>query len=313
MATGIVTHPIYLEHKTGHAHPERPARITAVLEELDRTGVRSRLVEIEPQRSDREALAAVHSDEYLCHAREDIESGARQLRTGDTSVCRASWQVAEMAVGGLLSAVDAVVDGNVANAFCATRPPGHHATANQGMGFCVFSNVAVAARYAQRKYGVGKILIADWDVHHGNGTQEIFYDDDSVFFFSTHQSPWYPGTGAKDETGSGKGLGMTRNVPLMAGAGRDEIMAAFSDFLLPACEAFRPEMVFVSAGFDSRRNDPLGGFTLEDADFYELTRLLMEVADEYANGRLVSALEGGYSLEGVAKASCAHVEALLSG
>ena len=311
MATGFITHPIYLEHKTGHAHPERPARIEAILSELEQQGLLSRMVEITPRSVDESSLLAVHTADYLQTAQTDIESGARQLSTGDTSVCPASWDVAKMAAGGLVAAVDAVVGGQVTNAFCAARPPGHHATIQKGMGFCVFSNVAVAARHAQQAHGIGKILIVDWDVHHGNGTQDVFYDDDSVFFFSTHQSPWYPGTGDADETGVGEGLGATKNVPLAAGAGRAEIFNAISDKLIPACEKFRPELIFLSAGFDSRRNDPLGGFLLDDQDFADLTRLMSEIADQFANGRVVSALEGGYSLEGVAKASCAHVAALL--
>ena len=313
MTTGLVSHPIYLDHDTGHAHPERPARIEAVLDELRSQGLHDRMHPIAPQPVDDESLLRVHSADYLKTAQSDIESGALQLSTGDTSVCPASWDVAKMAVGGIISAVDAVMTSVVDNAFCATRPPGHHACPQKGMGFCVFSNVAVAARYAQQKYDIGKVMIADWDVHHGNGTQDVFYDDDSVLFFSTHQYPWYPGTGDKDETGTGRGLGATKNVPMAAGAGKDEIIAAFSDYLLPMCEKFRPELVFISAGFDSRRNDPLGGFLLDDEDFAELTRLMMSIAGQFADGRIVSALEGGYSLEGVAKGSSAHVAALLDG
>ncbi len=313
MATGLVTGSIYKDHITGHAHPERPARIEAVLNELQSQGLRDRLQEITPNPVDEESLLRVHSADYLKTAQSDIESGACQLSTGDTAICPASWEVAKMAAGGLVSAVDAVMSQVVDNAFCATRPPGHHACPDKGMGFCVFSNVAVAARYAQQKHGVGKVAIVDWDVHHGNGTQDVFYDDDSVLFFSTHQSPWYPGTGDADETGTGRGLGTTKNVPMVAGAGKDEVVAAFSDYLIPMCEKFRPELVLISAGFDSRRNDPLGGFTLDDDDFAELTRLMMSIAQQYAGGRIVSALEGGYSLEGVAKASSAHVAALLGG
>jgi len=204
-----------------------------------------------------------------------------------------------------------VVTGQAKNAFCIVRPPGHHATAARGMGFCLFDNIAIAARYAQRKHGLSRVLIADWDVHHGNGTQDIFYSDGTVFFFSTHQHPWYPGTGAPEETGEGVGKGTTLNSPFPAGSGRKEILGAFQEKLLPAARAFHPDLVLISAGFDSRIGDPLGNFLLTDADFTDLTKVLREIADQSAGGRLVSILEGGYSLEGLAAGVRAHVEALM--
>jgi acetoin utilization deacetylase AcuC-like enzyme len=217
-----------------------------------------------------------------------------------------------VAVGAALCAVDAVFGAEVLNAFCVTRPPGHHASSNLGMGFCLFNTVAVAARYAQEHYGAERVLIADWDVHHGNGTQDIFYEDASVLFFSTHQSPWYPGTGAASERGAGKGLGTTINCPFRAGAGRDEILGVFRSVLMPATEEFRPDVVLISAGFDARVDDPLGHFRLIDSDFFDLTRLMMEIADTCCDSRLVSVLEGGYNLEGLASASEAHVRGLTS-
>ncbi|HYM12699.1 MAG TPA: histone deacetylase, partial [Bryobacterales bacterium] len=217
------------------------------------------------------------------------------------------------AVGGVLNAVDAVMAGQARNAFCVVRPPGHHARPDQGMGFCVFNNVAIAARHAQHQHGVERVLIADWDVHHGNGTQDIFYSDGSVLFFSTHQHPWYPGTGRAEETGMGKGKGATINCPFPAGSGRREILGAFREKLVPAAEAFKPGLVLLSAGFDSRLGDPLGLFTLNDEDFAELTKLMLELAAKHAGGRLVSVLEGGYNLSGLASAATAHVKALLGG
>jgi acetoin utilization deacetylase AcuC-like enzyme len=209
-----------------------------------------------------------------------------------------------------MNAVDAVFKKKAANAFAAVRPPGHHARPNQGMGFCIFNNVAIAARYAQRKYGIERVMIADWDVHHGNGTQDIFYEDGSVFFFSTHQSPWYPGTGNAQETGEGAGAGRTMNCPFPRGSGRPEILGVFQERLIRAAAGFQPDLVLISAGFDSRLGDPLGQFTLTDRDFTDLTNVMLEIADQHCGGRLVSVLEGGYDLRGLASAATAHVQAL---
>jgi acetoin utilization deacetylase AcuC-like enzyme len=255
-------------------------------------------------------LLRVHSEAYIERARRDCLDGGGELSTGDTAVCEASYDAALRAAGGVLAAVDAVMAGTCRNAFCAVRPPGHHATPDCGMGFCVFNNVAIAARYLQRRHGLKRILIADWDVHHGNGTQETFYGDPTVFFFSTHQWPLYPGTGAASERGVGDGMGYTMNVPVAAGSGRQEIVGAFRERLAPAMTRFRPEFVLVSAGFDSRMGDPLGGLLLTDDDFAELTEILMEIAGVFAQGRLVAVLEGGYSLDGLALACEAHVRAL---
>jgi acetoin utilization deacetylase AcuC-like enzyme len=215
------------------------------------------------------------------------------------------------ATGTALNAVDAVFNKKAQNAFCIVRPPGHHATPTKGMGFCIFNNIAIAARYAQRKYGVKRVLIADWDVHHGNGTQDIFYTDGTVFFFSTHQYPWYPGTGAAGETGEGAGTGMTMNCPFPAGSGRREILGAFEQMLAPAAKKVKPELVLISAGFDSRIDDPLGNFLLTDADFADLTRVMLGIANQSAGGRLISVLEGGYNLTGLASAARSHVQALM--
>jgi acetoin utilization deacetylase AcuC-like enzyme len=255
----------------------------------------------------------VHTPSYIQLAEREIRAGRRELSTGDTQVSARSYDVALAAAGAVLNAVDVVVTGTAANAFCAVRPPGHHARPEQGMGFCIFNNVAIAARYAQRHHGLGKVLIADWDVHHGNGTQDTFYEDGSVFFFSTHQWPWYPGTGPASETGNGAGKGTTMNRPFPAGSGRAEIFKVFAEDLRRAADAFQPDLVLISAGFDSRVGDPLGDFTLTDADFTALTRLLLEIAGEHAGGRLVSVLEGGYNLSGLAPAVAAHVETLLEG
>jgi acetoin utilization deacetylase AcuC-like enzyme len=222
-------------------------------------------------------------------------------------------KAAHFAAGAGCVAVDAVLDGKAKNAFCVVRPPGHHATATRGMGFCIFNNAGIAARYAQRKHGVGKVMIVDWDVHHGNGTQDIFYEDPSVFYFSTHQSPWYPWTGKRDETGRGKGRGTTLNCPLKRGAGRKEFFAAFHNDLMPVFQRFKPELVILSAGFDARHGDPLGRLELVDQDYTDLTAYVMELARPHAGGRIVSILEGGYNLVGLATASTAHCSRLQEG
>lgn len=307
----LVLDDVFKRHDTGHGHPERPARYDAVSSAAGRAGVLDKALRVEPRLADLEDIALCHTEDYIEVARRDIEAGLPQLSTGDTDVSPASFEVARLAAGSVIGAVDAVLNGSAHTAFCAVRPPGHHARPDQGMGFCVFNNIAIGARYAQRQYGVERVLIADWDVHHGNGTQDIFYDDPSVFFFSTHQSPWYPGTGARAETGSGVAVGTTMNRPFPAGSGRELILGAFRDDLLPAARAFQPDLVMISAGFDSRIGDPLGSFTLDDDDFGELTGILRELADTTAQGRIISVLEGGYNLEGLAAAVEAHLGALV--
>jgi len=312
LRTAVVYAPIFKQHDTGPGHPESPERLDAIRDGLERAGLKDRLLALAPRAAGDDEILACHTESYLRTVRRDVASGAANLSTGDTAISAASLTVALLAAGGVLEAVDAVVARRARNAFCIVRPPGHHATPDAGMGFCIFNNVALAARHAQRTHGIEKVLIVDWDVHHGNGTQEIFYADPSVFYFSTHQWPWYPGTGSPHETGAGKGVGTTLNCPFPAGAGRKEIVEeAFRGKLLPAAERFKPDMVLISAGFDSRAGDPLGGFRLADEDFADLTRLMMEVACAHAGGRLVSVLEGGYALEGLASASAAHVRALM--
>ncbi len=296
-------------HLAGRDHPERPERFDAVKHGMERAGLVARMRRAGPRIATEDEVLLCHTPHYLKTAQHDIDSGVPFLSTGDTEITTSSWDVALRAVGGALSAVDAVATGAARNAFCLLRPPGHHANASHGMGFCIFNNIAIAARYAQRAHGMARIMIVDWDVHHGNGTQDIFYQDPSVFFFSTHQWPLYPGTGRADETGEGAGEGATMNFPFPAGAGRKEILGAVQDRLLPAAANFRPDLVLISAGFDSRIGDPLGRFTLEDEDFADLTHAVMGITD----GRVVSMLEGGYNLAGLGSASAAHVEALIDG
>jgi acetoin utilization deacetylase AcuC-like enzyme len=304
--TGLAADPACKEHHTGSRHPERPERFDAALGALEGLP----LVAIKPRVATEDEISLCHGLQYIRLVEREIVSGFHELSTGDTTISARSLDAALRATGAALGAVDAVFNKDVQNAFCIVRPPGHHATPIKGMGFCLFNNVAIAARYAQRKYGVKRVLIADWDVHHGNGTQDIFYTDGSVFFFSTHQHPWYPGTGAPEETGEGAGAGMIMNCPFPAGSGRKEILGAFEHMLVPAAKRAKPELVLISAGFDSRINDPLGNFLLTDADFADLTRVMLEIASQHAGGRLVSVLEGGYSLTGLASGVRAHVDAL---
>jgi acetoin utilization deacetylase AcuC-like enzyme len=308
--TALLADELFKDHHTGASHPERPERYDAVMQRLAAAEFFGTLTKISPRKAVEEEIALCHKPDYFRTVQRDVASGAQALSTGDTAISERSLDVALEAAGGVLNAVDAVMRRKARNAFCVVRPPGHHATPNRGMGFCIFNNVAVAARYAQKRHGADRVLIADWDVHHGNGTQDCFYDDPSVLFMSTHQSPWYPGTGMSWETGEGAGRGTTMNCPFPAGAGRDEILGAFRNKLLPAAKAFQPDVVFVSAGFDSRLGDPLGRFTLSDEDFAEMTAVMMEIAETHAGGRLVSVLEGGYSLDGLAAAAARHVKTL---
>lgn len=311
--TGLLMDPVSKDHTTGEGHPERPARFDAVAKALSSAGHAEAMQRIESRPVTDDEVLTCHTAAYLKMAERDVAVGHHMLSTGDTEIGPKSLEVARRAAGGALHAVDAICTGKVANAFCVVRPPGHHATPGRGMGFCIFNNVAIAARYAQKKYGVKRVLIADWDVHHGNGTQDIFYSDGSVYFFSTHQSPWYPGTGAVQETGEGAGKGATMNCPFAAGSGSEEIAGAFRKRLVPAMDDYKPEFVILSAGFDSRAGDPLGRFRLTDSDFTALTGTMLEIADKHAKGRLLSVLEGGYSLEGLAAAATAHVQALRGG
>lgn len=310
--TALLADRIYREHLVGRDHPERPERFDAVFQGLQKAGLIERMARVESRAVTEEEMVFCHTREYLQIAQHDVEAGYHSLTTGDTDITPNSWEVARKAAGGVLNAVDVVCTGKARNAFCAVRPPGHHATPNRGMGFCLLNNVAIGARHAQRRHGLERVLIVDWDVHHGNGTQDIFYSDPTVFYFSTHQWPLYPGTGRADETGAGVAKGTKMNFPFPAGSGRKEILGAVEISLAPAAKRFRPDLIIISAGFDSRVGDLLGSFTLTDQDFTDLTRAVMKMADEHAAGRVVSVLEGGYALGGLASAAVAHVRALMN-
>ena len=312
MKTGLLLDESFADHDPGEHHPEAPGRIRAIVRELEARGLPEQCRRLEKRAVTDDEVLRVHTEGYLATVLREIDgTGSGMLSTGDTNFGPSSLEVARDAAGGLLNAVDAVIEGAVANAFCAVRPPGHHATADRGMGFCIFNNAAVAARHAQEVHGLERVVIIDWDVHHGNGTQDIFYQDGSVYYFSTHQHPWYPGTGMTHETGTGAGKKTTLNYPLPSGTGMEAIGKAFRDDFAKQMKEYGPDLVIISAGFDSRAGDPLGQFRLTDEDFVALTRILLELGGEHAEGRVVSVLEGGYDQAGLASAVAAHLETML--
>jgi acetoin utilization deacetylase AcuC-like enzyme len=313
MKTGYLYDEIFLKHRPAGMHPESPQRLLAIDQTLRTMPFFSGLIPLRPRRADHKELLLVHNAGYVDLVKRECAQGRSSLSTGDTDICPGSYEAALHAAGGVMAAVDAVFAGTVNRAFCAVRPPGHHAGPSRGMGFCLFNNIALAARYAQKKHGAKRVLIADWDVHHGNGTQEVFYRDGSVLFFSTHLFPHYPGTGAATERGEGEAKGLIINRPLPKGAGNAEIVGAFRDLLLPAAREFKPDLTLVSAGFDSHQGDPLGGFAIDDDGFRALTRIMLDIADIAGKGRLISVLEGGYDLAGLSAAVCVHLDELQRG
>lgn len=309
--TAIARSEQYTMHLTGHGHPERPERYTSIINSIITNIPESSYAWLEPRSATESDIMLCHTPDYMECVKRDIASGYGCLNTGDTNVSEQSFETALLAAGAVITAIDRVIDHSANNAFCPVRPPGHHASSDRGMGFCIFNNIAIGARYAQKKHGIEKILIVDWDVHHGNGTQAIFYDDPSIFYFSTHQWPCYPGTGRSHETGTGKGKGFTMNCPCAMGSGKMEIIEqSMMGKLLPAMQSFKPELVLISAGFDCRIGDTIGALALSDEDCANMTKICLNIADNFAEGRLVSVLEGGYALPGLAMAATEHVRTL---
>jgi len=296
--TGIVRDDRYLRHGAGFFHPESPQRLEALHAMLDKPDMAGRYVLIPPRYATHDEIALVHKRSYIESIAHTAGHACRILDP-DTQTTADSYDTAKLAVGGVLSSVDEVMRGRVDNAFALVRPPGHHAGASHAAGFCIFNNVAVAARYALSRYSLKRVLIADWDLHHGDGTQSMFYDDRSVLYFSTHEFPNYPGTGRLDETGRGAGAGYTINVPLRAGSDNAFYVKAYRGLLQPVARQFKPDLLLLSAGFDIHYQDPLGDMKVTPSGFAAMTRVMMDIADECCGGRLVAVLEGGYHAAGL--------------
>jgi acetoin utilization deacetylase AcuC-like enzyme len=311
--TGIVSDPRFLLHLTGNHAFETPNRCPAIIKKLKNGGLMTDANQIKPRLASKEELLLCHTSEYIDKVeREAAECSpheVRQLSTGDVMISKDTFDAAKLAAGGVFAAIDQVMEGKYSQVFCIVRPPGHHATSNIGMGFCIFNNVALGAHFALKKWGLKKVLIVDWDVHHGNGTQDIVESNPSIFYFSTHESPLYPGTGKAEEHGCGNVL----NFPIRADANsRANLLNAYRLDLVNAMKTFQPELVLISAGFDAHEEDLLGHLNLKTEDFGELTKIVKSIADEYAQGRIVSVLEGGYNLEALGDAAESHVRAFLA-
>lgn len=307
--TGLVYHPDYLKHNTGLSHPESPERLKACLKALQKSPYADKLHQIEPTLATIDQVAYVHDRDYIQFVKLTSETGG--ALDYDTIVSKGSFEIALLAVGGALRAVDAVMAGQIDNAFCLIRPPGHHALPDKGMGFCLFNNIAITARYLQKEHQLERILIVDWDLHHGNGTQDIFYDDASVFYFSTHQYPYYPGTGAENEMGIEHGSGFTLNIPMSSLSSPEDYAMVFEDILKKDALNYEPDFVLISAGFDAHQDDPLGQIKMTTEGYGKLTEIVCEIADETCEGKVVSLLEGGYNLKALSASVVEHIGKLL--
>jgi acetoin utilization deacetylase AcuC-like enzyme len=309
MKVGLIYDPIYLKHDTG-AHVENSGRLVQTVALLEKSKLMDKLVAIAPRSATLEELSLVHSQSHISRVQTYSKKGGGWL-DGDTFASPASYDVALHAVGGVLNGLDSVMAGEVNHVFGLVRPPGHHATPDDAMGFCLFNNIAIAAEYAKRKYKLERILIADFDVHHGNGTQEIFYADPKVLYFSSHQYPWYPGTGSIYEDGAGEGKGFTVNVPLPAYCSDKEHLRVYKEILVPVAKRFQPQVVLVSAGYDPHWADQLSLMQLTCSGFAGIVKIIKDLADELCQGRLLLSLEGGYNLEALSYSIKATLETLL--
>ncbi len=313
MKTSIVTDPLFQEHQTGAGHPERSERLSMVQRMLEQQSWYSDLQQVKPTAVQPDSIELVHGAEYADKIASACQAGDPWIDTPDVAVSAESFKVASHATGSLLGLVDEVMTEKADNGFALVRPPGHHAEHDTAMGFCIFNSVAIAARHLQKEHGLERVMIIDWDVHHGNGTQHTFEQDPSVLFASLHQFPHYPGTGAASEGGIGEGEGTTINCPMAPGVGDAEYRAAFEEVILPRALSFKPDFILVSAGFDAHEADPLGSINLTDDSYRWMTKVVMNLADHTCDGRVVSVLEGGYDLNALATSVTGHVSTLYTG
>jgi len=306
MKTGLITSDTYQNHNTGDGHPEKIDRVTAVIDNFKKLNNKN-LVWKKPSKFDRSLLETTHNSDYINFVEESFPKKGLSFLDGDTIISPGSKEATSDAVGSIITAIDGVQNNEFKNAFCAVRPPGHHAEKDKAMGFCIYNNVAVGANYLINKYKLNKIAIIDFDVHHGNGTQDIFYDNEKVLYISTHQFPYYPGSGTEREKGAYNNI---FNIPLPAGTNSEEYLNAY-EFVLKKINQFKPEFILLSAGFDAHKDDPLAQFQLESKDFYEITKRTLELSKLYCNGKVVSILEGGYDLLALQESTEMHVNALI--
>ncbi len=311
--TGLLQDSRFEAHDTGHGHPERPQRLSALRKAFDESGLTEACAAVEVSPVDMGLVRGIHDDQYLERLQRACDDGLPYVDVPDSAICPESFDIARLAAGGVVSAVSEVMAERLDNAFCAVRPPGHHAERDRSMGFCLLNNIALAAAHLIEHHGLSRVLILDWDVHHGNGTQHIFDPDPQVLFISLHGHPdvLYPGTGHAKERGVGEGEGFTLNVPIMPGAGDEAYRRAFDESIEPQVDRFKPQFVLISAGFDAHRLDPLAPIQLETESFGWMTERALEMAKRHGQGRLVSVLEGGYHLESLAASAVLHVSKLL--
>jgi acetoin utilization deacetylase AcuC-like enzyme len=306
MKTGLITSDTYQNHNTGDGHPEKIDRVTVVIDNLKKLDNKD-LVWKKPSKFDRSLLEITHNSDYINFVEKSFPKKGLSFLDGDTIVSPGSKDATSDAVGSIITAIDGVQNKDFKNAFCAVRPPGHHAEKNKAMGFCIYNNIAVGANYLINKYKLNKVAIIDFDVHHGNGTQDIFYDNEKVLYISTHQYPYYPGSGTNDEKGKYNNI---LNIPLPAGTTSEEYLNAY-EFVLKKIKEFKPEFILLSAGFDAHKDDPLAQLQLESNDFYNITKRTLEISKQYCDGKVVSILEGGYDLLALQESTGMHVKALL--